>query len=114
MSEWLDERSKVERCIVGALLTAIEAHGPIRSDDPSTLASAAKRVYGTLKALRKQFNVGGPEDVETKVLKLLHGIFLDCHVCVGEKHGIHGDQDKVVDYDRLMREISKRLLEASE
>ncbi len=50
MNEWLDKRQIVERAIAGALRDAIHAHGPITKRNHS---SAAKRIYGTLKGLRR-------------------------------------------------------------
>ena len=47
----LSDRSAIERRIVGALRTAIAAHGPI---DHNYISSAAKRVYGELKAARRE------------------------------------------------------------
>jgi len=51
MTDWLDDRSKVEKAICGAIQSAIHSHGPITSTNK---ASAAKRVYGTLKQLRRE------------------------------------------------------------
>ena len=47
----IEDRSKLERQIAGALKSAIAAHGPITLVNHS---SATKRVYGLLKALAKE------------------------------------------------------------
>jgi len=47
----LAERSLVERAVVGALKSAICAHGPITVGNR---ASAAKRVYAALKQLARE------------------------------------------------------------
>lgn len=49
-AHWLEDRAAVERAIGGALTSAIDAHGPITRANRS---SAAKRVYSTLKALKR-------------------------------------------------------------
>ena len=51
MVDWLDDRSRVEKEIAGQLKSAIDAHGPITN---VTRASAARRIYCLLKALRQQ------------------------------------------------------------
>jgi len=47
----LRNRSEIEREIVGALKSAMDAHGPIT---PANVNSAAKRVYKTLGSLAKR------------------------------------------------------------
>lgn len=49
--EWFDVRARIEKAIVGALQSTIDAHGPITKENCS---SAAKRIYGALKGERKQ------------------------------------------------------------
>jgi hypothetical protein len=52
MTDWLDDRSKVEVRILSAVRSAWHDH----KDDPNHVISAsiAKRVYGELKALRRE------------------------------------------------------------
>ena len=50
-SEWFDNRSLVEKEIIGALKSAINDHGLITSKN---ISSASKRIYCHLKALRKR------------------------------------------------------------
>jgi len=47
----LDNRSTIERRIVGAIRSSVAAHGTLDFD---TAPSAAKRVYGELKALARE------------------------------------------------------------
>lgn len=55
MTDWLDDRSLVERVICGAIRSALHDHPP--GENPAvTAASAAKRVYGQLKTLRREHN----------------------------------------------------------
>ena len=62
----LQDRSKVEGAIAGAIRDSINTHGPIT---PQMIGSAAKRVYSTLKQLaRDQKGVPplAPEDWSKK------------------------------------------------
>lgn len=59
MNEWLDDRSKVEKAIVGAICTAVAAHGVITIENAP---SAAKRVYAVLKRLRREATGGSDEN----------------------------------------------------
>jgi hypothetical protein len=43
----LEDRSRIERLLVGSITSAVDAHGSITR---ANVSSAAKRVYGTLKA----------------------------------------------------------------
>lgn len=47
----MENRSLVERQIAGALKSTIRAHGPI---DNFWVGSAAKRIYGQLKAIARE------------------------------------------------------------
>lgn len=47
----IEDRSTLESRLAGALKNTIDAHGPITKD---WVASAAKRMYGTLKALARE------------------------------------------------------------
>lgn len=59
MTDWLDDRSKVERRICSAVRSGLNDHG---KDSPTVLAAAiAKRVYGELKALRREHNARGQQ-----------------------------------------------------
>ncbi len=70
MDSWLNDRSKVEGAIGGAVRSAMHAHGTFtdQTEIPAFAASIAKRVYGTLKQLRRDSlispdpttQVGGP------------------------------------------------------
>lgn len=59
MDDWLSDRSAVEKAIVAAIRCAIGAHGPVTRENAS---SAAKRVYGELKALRRRLTDRKGED----------------------------------------------------
>lgn len=58
----LNDRSSLERQIVGALRSAIHAHGPITNDNAS---SAAKRVIGVIKVYNR--NQSRAKKVENSV-----------------------------------------------
>jgi len=49
----IENRSKIEKMICGALQSAIDAHGPITKDNKN---SAAKRILGQLRSEAKEQN----------------------------------------------------------
>lgn len=61
MIDWLDNRGGVEKAINGAVIDAINQHGPITR---ANISSTSKRVYNALKELRrreKEANAKGGE-----------------------------------------------------
>jgi len=50
MNDWFQPRRVIEKAINGALKSSINAHGPINLDN---ISSASKRVYSTLRGIRK-------------------------------------------------------------
>lgn len=64
--DWFADRARVEREIAGALKSAIDAHGPINREN---VGSAAKRVYSSLKAVRRPLLVGAVADEHNPKLR---------------------------------------------
>jgi hypothetical protein len=67
MGDWLDDRGGVERRVLAAIRSAWHDH----KDDGDAVISAsmAKRVYGELKALRREHKEKNPLETRAKTRK---------------------------------------------
>jgi hypothetical protein len=72
----IQNRSKITKIINGAIISAINDHGPITEDNYS---SASKRVYGELKCLAKN-----QRDIDENIENNINS------QCLADTFGSHG------------------------